>query len=278
MRSFVLLLLAALVALVLAPGALVASWTSRNVTDTGTYLSTVQPLADDPDVQRLVAGQVTAAVEGRLPAGADAVGPVVRRATDRVVSGPTFAEVWRESNRGVHRDVVAVLEGRRAADVDELGRVRLDLTPLTTSVTRALADRGVPGADAVGPVPVSVPVAEVEQLEPARSAYAQVDLLGWALPAAWLVVVLLGVAVAARRWYAVAVMGVATALGAGLVLLAVVFGRQLFAGATEREALAGAVWDVVTVGLQTQAWVAAGIALAVAAVAGIGQRVADRRH
>ena len=277
MRSFVLLLLAALVALVLAPGALVAPWVSSNVTDTSAYLSTVEPLAEDADVQRLVAGQVVAAVEGRLPAGADAAGPVVRRVADQVVAGPTFREVWRESNRGVHRDVVAVLEGRKAAEVDDLGRVRLDLTPLTAAVTRTLTERGVPGADAVGPVPVSVPVAEVEQLEPARAAYDEVDRLGWLLPVAWLGVVLLGVAVAARRWYAVAVMGVATALGAGLVLLGVVFGRQLFAGATEREELAGAVWDVVTEGLQTQAWVAAGIALVVAAAAGVAQRLSDRR-
>ncbi|QIK68062.1 hypothetical protein G7072_18450 [Nocardioides sp. HDW12B] len=279
MRSFVLLLLAALVALVLAPGALVAPWVSSNVTDTDAYLGTVEPLAEDPDVQRLVAGQVVAAVEGRLPAGtgAEAVGPVVRRVADQVVAGPTFAEVWRESNRGVHRDVVAVLEGRKAAEVDDLGRVRLDLTPLTEAVTRSLSDRGVPGADEVGPVPVSVPVAEVEQLETARAAYDEVDRLGWLLPVAWLGAVLLGIAVAARRWYAVAVMGVATALGAGLVLLGVVFGRQLFAGATEREELAGAVWDVVTEGLQTQAWIATGVALVVAAAAGAAQRFADRR-
>ncbi len=277
MRSFVLLLLAALVALVLAPGALVAPWVSSNVTDTSAYLSTVEPLAEDPDVQRLVAGQVVAAVEARLPAGAGTAGPVVRRVADQVVAGPTFREVWRESHRGVHRDVVAVLESRKAAEVDEMGRVRLDLTPLTEAVTRTLTDRGVPGADAVGPVPVSVPVAEVEQLETARAAYDEVDRLGWLLPVAWLGAVLLGVAVAARRWYAVAVMGVATALGAGLVLLGVVFGRQLFAGATEREELAGAVWDVVTDGLQTQAWVAVGIALVVAAGAGVAQRLADRR-
>lgn len=277
MRSFVLLLLAALVALVLAPGALVAPWVSSNVTDTDTYLSTVEPLAADPDIQRLVAGQVVAAVEAQLPAGAEGVRPAVRRAADQVVAGPAFREVWRDSHRGVHRDVVAVLEGRKAAEVDELDRVRLDLTPLTAAVTQAIVERGVPGADALGPVPASVPVAEVDQLEPARAAYDQVDRLGWLLPLTWIGVVLLGIAVAARRWYAVTVMGVATALGAGLVLLGVVFGRELFAGATEREALAGAVWDGVTDGLQTQAWLTAGIALVVAVVAGLAQRLSDRR-
>ena len=272
MRSFLLLVLASVVALVLAPGALVGVWASSSITDTSAYVDTVGPLADDPDVQRLVADQVTSAIEGQLPA-AEQARPLVRRAALTVIRGPGFAEVWREANRGVHRDLVAVLEGDRAADVDELGRVRLDLTPVTAAAVQVLADRGVPGADALPQVPASVPVAEVEQLEQARSAYEQVDRLGWMLPVAWAVAVLLGIAVAAHRWYAVAVMGVATGLGAGLVLLGVVFGRQLFAGSTEREELAGAVWDVVTEGLRLQSWVVAGVAVAVAVVAGVLQRV-----
>ena len=276
MRTFLLLLIASVVALVLAPGALVGVWASSSVTDTSAYVDTVGPLADDPGVQRLVTAQVTSAIEPRLPA-AEQAGPLVRRAALGVIGGPAFAEVWREANRGVHRDLVAVLEGDRAADVDELGRVRLDLTPVTGAVVQALADRGVPGAARLPELPTSVPVAEVEQLEQARSAYEQVDRLGWVLPLAWGVAVLLGIAVAARRWYAVAVMGVATAIGAGLVLLGVVFGRQLFAGSTEREALAGAVWDVVTEGLRLQSWVVGGVALVVAIGAGLLQRVANRR-
>ena len=276
MRSFLLLVIASVVALVLTPAALVGVWASSSVTDTAAYVDTVGPLADDPDVQRLVATQVTTAIEARLPA-AEQARPVVRRAALAVVGGPAFAEVWREANRGVHRDLVAVLEGERAADVDELGRVRLDLTPVTGAVVDVLADRGVPGTDALPEIPASVPVAEVEQLEQARSAYEQLDRLGWVLPLAWVVAVLLGIAVAPRRWYAVAVMGVATALGAGLALLGVLFGRQLFAGSTEREELAGAVWDVVTEGLRLQSWVVAGVALAVAVVAGLLQRAANRR-
>ena len=151
-------------------------------------------------------------------------------------------------------------------NVDELGRVRLDLTPVTGAVVQVLEDRGVPGAGRLPEIPASVPVAEVEQLEQARTAYEQVDRLGWVLPVAWVVAVLLGIAVAARRWYAVAVMGVATAIGAGLVLLGVVFGRQLFAGSTEREELAGAVWDVVTEGLWLQSLIVGGVALVVAVV------------
>ena len=275
MRTFLLLIVASVVALVLAPGALVGVWASTSVTDTSAYVDTVGPLADDPDVQRLVTAQVTNAIEPRLPA--EQAGPLVRRAALAVISGPAFAEVWREANRGVHRDLVAVLEGDRAADVDELGRVRLDLTPVTGAVVQVLADRGVPGAARLPEIPTSVPVAEVEQLEQARSAYEQVDRLGWVLPVAWGVAVLLGIAIAARRWYAVAVMGVATAIGAGLVLLGVVFGRQLFAGSTEREALAGAVWDVVTEGLRLQSWVVGGVALVVAIGGGLLQRVANRR-
>lgn len=276
MRSFLLLVIASVVALVLTPGALVGVWAANSVTDTSAYVETVGPLADDPDVQQLVATQVTTAIEGRLPA-AEQARPLVRRASLTVISGPGFAEVWREANRGVHRDLVAVLEGDRAANIDELGRVRLDLTPVTDAVVQVLEDRGVPGAGRLPEVPASVPVAEVEQLEQARTAYEQLDRLGWVMPVAWVVAVLLGIAVAARRWYAVAVMGVATAIGAGLVLLGVVFGRQLFAGSSEREELAGAVWDVVTQGLWLQSLVAGGVALAVAVVAGLLQRVANRR-
>ena len=276
MRSFLLLIVAALVALVLAPGALVAFWASSSVTDTSAYVDTVGPLADDPDVQRLVTDQVTTAIEARLPA-AEAARPQVRRAADTVISGPGFAEVWREANRGVHRDLVAVLEGDRRADVDELDRVRLDLAPTAAAVVQVLTDRGVPGAQALTEVTASVPVAEAEQVEKARAGYEQVDRLGWVLPLAWVGAVLLGVAVASRRWYAVAVMGVATAIGAGLVLLGVVFGRQLFAGSSEREELAGAVWDVVTEALRLQSWVVGAVALAAAVLAGLAQRWSGRR-
>jgi len=126
---------------VLAPAALVGLWASTSVTETSSYVDTVGPLAEDPAVQGIVADEVERAIVFRYPAS-ETAGPLVRRATVRVVSGPEFPPAWREANRVVHRDLVAVMEGERRPDVDELGRVRLDLVPVAEAVLATLGDQG----------------------------------------------------------------------------------------------------------------------------------------
>jgi hypothetical protein len=289
----------ALVAL-LTPVALVAAWVEGTVTETDRYVATVAPLATDAEVQEAVERRLTervlAAVEDRRfleraaaalerqgvpPALAQALtllaDPVqdrletaVGRVVRRLVEGEGFADAWAASNEVAHEQLMDVLSGQSEL-VEDGTTVSIRVATLTDALRRELVAAGVPGAERLPQVEAAFPIARVEDLERAQTAYVWLDRLGSWLP--WVVLGLLLVAVVSARDRRRGLARAAVAVVGGSVVLVVLLavGRQLLLGALPpdaSQAVATSVLDTVTATLRSSVrWTAlAALAVLVTAV------------
>ena len=284
----------------LTPVALVAAWAEGTLTETDRYVATVAPLAEDPQVQteverRLTERILTAVEDPRIleraaaalerqgvpPTLAQALtllaDPVqarlestVTRVVGRVVQGEALADAWAASNEVAHQELVDVLSGETdLLEVDEGDTVSIRIATLTDALRRELVAAGVPGADRIPQVEASFPLAEVEDLGRAQTAYTWLDRLGAWLP--WLVLVLVVVAVLAargrRRGLGLAALALVAGSVATVVLLAL--GRQLLLDAVPpdtSETVVRSVLDMVSAPLRDAIQVTALAALVVALV------------
>jgi tetrahydromethanopterin S-methyltransferase subunit D len=277
--------LTGLVAALLLPVSLLSVWVHDVVSDTDTYVETVTPLADDEVVKAAAVTELqreAMQLFGTTGAGLPAVQQLVRAAVERVVESPAFRTAWIQANRVAHDQVVAVLEGKGQANLDDRGLVTIDLEPVFHAVAQNLADAGVPGADRIASLHASIAVMDADQLARARRAYRVLDALGLWLPVAWAVLVALTLVLARRRLAATAKLAVASLLALGLFALALVAARYSVTKDLPQRDVARAVWDVVAASLWRQLEVAAivlaivaGVAAVLAALAGRGGTPSD---
>ncbi|MEU1317230.1 hypothetical protein [Streptomyces tibetensis] len=240
--SSVLLLLA----LLLAPLAVVAAWVHDTVSDTGRYVATVAPLASAPPVQDVLINRLTdrvvdnvdvpavtdslvrtlqdagappsvldgaASLEGPLR---NAVRTVVDRAVTRVITSDAFPQVWEGANRRSHAAVVNMLTGDREGAVGAVnGTIQLDVGELVDQVRERLVDAGFEKAAAIPDTDRTITLFETEQLGKAQDAMRLLDVLGTWLPVLTVVVAALAV------WTAPAhrVMLMITATGVGVMMV-----------------------------------------------------------
>ncbi|MFI6037474.1 hypothetical protein ACIBBD_25520 [Streptomyces sp. NPDC051315] len=240
--SSVLLLLA----LLLAPLAVVAAWVQDTVSDTDRYVETVAPLASEPPVQEVVINRLTdrvvanvdvAAVTASLTkalqdAGApprvlegaeslegplrNAVRTVVDRIVTRVITSDAFQQVWEGANRRSHAAVVNMLTGAREGAVRAEGdTVQLDVGAVVDEVRERLVDAGFDKAAAIPDTDRTITLFQSEELGKAQDTMRLLDILGTWLPV--LTVVLAALAV----WTAPShrVMLLVTAAGVGVMMV-----------------------------------------------------------
>lgn len=212
------------VATVVAPFVIATAWLSTHVEDQQEYVATVAPLAEDPEVRRVLAdaaaSAAVAALQEYVPIGLpDTVSRWARAAAGEVVESPDFPAFWRQANEDLHRDVLNLLED---PDASPDGSLTVDASPLLAQVLLVLEDRGIPVA-VLPALPLDVAVAPRSRVIEAAPTYRAADrVAGW-LPVVWLVVVGLAVLVAAGWRGRVRVAGLAlvgVAVAAGLVRLA----------------------------------------------------------
>ncbi|WP_406723883.1 hypothetical protein WJ438_03310 [Streptomyces sp. GD-15H] len=240
--SSVLLLLA----LLLAPLAVVAAWVQDAVSDTDRYVETVAPLASDPAVQEAVINRLTdrvvenvdvaavtdslaealqdAGAPPRVVEGAEslegplrnAVRTVVDRAVTDVITSDTFQQVWEGANRRSHAAVVNMLTGEREGAVRAVGdTVQLDVGEVVDQVRERLVDAGFEKAAALPDTDRTITLFHTEELGKAQDTMRLLDVLGVWLPV--LTVVLAALAV----WTAPAhrVMLMITGAGVGVMMV-----------------------------------------------------------
>jgi hypothetical protein len=257
--GIVLLVLAAL----LVPVAVVATWTARTVTDTDAFVTRVTPVASSPEVQAAIAQQITTQVTSAVDS---AVAPRVSGAIDqmaapdlvkgllrdlagslggaleartasivtKVVEAPEFASAFEEATRTAHADLVATLDGDTTNDgavVTEGDTVSIKLATVGNAVRAELVAAGFTFVDRLPTLDASIPITTVEQLETWQGYYRVLTVLVWLGP---LLVVALGLlggwlvrdAAVAGLWFA----------GAALLFLvaAVVAARVAVSGAADR--------------------------------------------
>ncbi|MEE1757200.1 hypothetical protein [Streptomyces sp. SP18CS02] len=244
-----------LLALLLAPLAVVAAWVHDEVSDTDRYVATVAPLGSDPAVQQAVINRLTdrvvaevdvkavtdalgkaladagappRAVEG---AGAlegplrSAVTSVVDRVVSRVVTSDVFEQAWEGANRRAHAAVVNMLTGAGEGALRASGdTIELDIGTVVDEVKQRLVDEGFEKAAAIPDSDRTITLFETENLGKAQDAMRLLDIMGTWLPALTVVIAALAVwtAPAHRVMLLVAAAGVGVMMVVLLVALAVV--------------------------------------------------------
>ena len=276
---------AGVLAVLLLPLALLSSWVAGVVTDTDRYVSTVRPLASDPEVQRavvrLLERQGTALVER---AAADAgleeflrargfgsvsdrarakLAGVIRVAATAIVESPEFPRAWASANRSAHEQLVAVLEGDEDAVIDTRGRVSLELGTLLNTLGARLQAQGLLPAG-LPAVQASFTLVKAEDLSRAEKAYRVLDALGFWLPLLWLLGLAAALVLARDRPGALRRQGAAAVVTMAVLVLGLWFVRGRLAAASPDDAVVRAIWDVLTRDLRRAAWT--GLALGVGCV------------
>ena len=205
----------------LLPVAVVATWAARTVTDTSAFVERVGPVASAPEVQTFleeqavdqvrtaveneVAPQVSSSIDGlALPdpvknllrnAAASlggAVDSTVRNIAERVVRAPEFQGAFDSALTSAHAELVSVLEGDSRAVVTQDGTVSIKLATVGNSVRAQLVDAGYSFVDRLPTLQASVPIASVEQLQAWQGYYAALKVLVWLGPLLVLLFLVLG--------------------------------------------------------------------------------------
>lgn len=267
-------------ACLLVPFGALSAWVAYGLADTGRYMTAMAPLAGDPAVQGAIADTVGAGilheVAPRLDRGTahTAVRPFVRDAVRSFTQTEAFRTAWVAGNRAVHD---AVLDAVRA----EYDRpVTVDLAPVTAQVKQQLTDDHVPMAQRIPVAHTRVAVLPAQELAQLRKGYGVLEVAGFWLPVAAVVLAVAGIAVAACRRRAVTATALGTALGGAFLVLAVAIGRRLTLADLPEEIhrpAAGAVYDALTATLRTVSWLLIAVGLSVAATCWLTTRITRHR-
>ncbi|MEB0286982.1 hypothetical protein QN355_10505 [Cryobacterium sp. 10S3] len=268
LRAFFAALLIA-VGVILAPVAVVAAWTKTEVTDTGRFVATLSPLVDDPAFQAFLVDQITTVIDDQVdfeaiatdlfdgiaqlnlpPRAQTALGllkqpaiegarSLVRTATQRLIASDAFANIWEQSLRVSHSQVIAALQGDTGGPltIGAQGEVGIQLAPLIAAVKSALVAQGFALADRIPEINRTIQVAQSAALVQARVAYQLLDVLGFVLPWVSLVLLAAGVVVARRKARALIWAGLLLALSMAVLATGISVGRILFAGSVSPQYL-----------------------------------------
>lgn len=258
----VLSALCIVIATILVPVSVVSAWARVELVDETRFVETFAPLADDPQVQVLVADQVSTAIEDSLdlealtddlfdgiqqldlppralaaldllrePA-AQGLQNLVDTTVTRLVQSDAFADVWETALRASHRSLAAVAAGgtsRGAVVIDDQGEVGIQLAPIIDEVKKRLVDRGIGFAESIPTIDRTVVVAQSDALTVVGTVYNLAVAAGWWTPVVALVLFLAGILIARRRSTAVLGTGVGIALGAGALAIALGVGGSVLA-------------------------------------------------
>lgn len=172
-RSIVSLILFIIAAL-LTPIAVVGHWGHQTVIDAKQFISTVGPLAEDPEIQQAVADVVSTAIiqqvdteelaggltgslvpndqladllSGPIKAGID---NLIRSGVERFVQSNAFQRAWVQINEQAQRGFVAALTGDPSGPVQFEGDLLvLNISTLLQDVQQSLVDDGIAVAGVV---------------------------------------------------------------------------------------------------------------------------------
>ncbi|MFF4758916.1 hypothetical protein [Streptomyces sp. NPDC001292] len=277
MRSGLSAVLIALSCL-LVPFGVLSAWAAYGLSDTSRYVTTMAPLADDPDVRDAVADTVGDGIMQEIDHELDArvrrgtITPFVHDAVRSFTRTEAFRTAWNEGNRAAHDAVLRALRDER--DPRE-HPVTVDLAPVTAQVKARLAQDHVPLANRIPVQHTEVDLLPAQQLGRLRKGFHVLEVAGFWLPIAAVAFAVAGLALAARRRRALTATALGTALGGALLALAVAIGRSLTLAdlpAEVSQPAVGAVYDALTATLRTTSWILVALGLTVAALTWLTRR------
>ncbi|MEU1310879.1 hypothetical protein ABZ419_18585 [Streptomyces cinnamoneus] len=266
------------VAFVLSPLAVVATWANSQVSDTDRYVQTVAPLARDPAVQNAVTDRLTKRVvdnvdvnsitdalsnalskagappgvvdKSHLLAGPlkNALNTAVHNVVGKVVTSDQFAQLWDDANRRAHAALVKTLTGEGNSAVQAKGdAVVLDLGTVVDKVKQKLVDEGYEKAANIPDVDKTITLFQTDKLDDAQSGMRLLSVIGTWLPVT--VIALAALAVWAAPSHRVALICAAAGIAVMMVVLLVglVVARRIYLDSVPPTALptdaATAVYD-----------------------------------
>lgn len=255
-----------ILAAILVPVSVIASWTRAELVDPEAFVQTFAPLADDPHVQDVIIDQSLIAIDGAididgltnqafdgiaelgLPAQAGAAIDLLRvpaaagirsildNAVTTVVTSDAFSTVWERTLRLTHGALLSTVSGDTdgVVVVSTRGEVGIQLGPIVSELRERLIAQGFGIASMVPPIEQTIVIAQSDALVTVNVVYGLAVAIGWWVPVLALVLFGLGIALARRRNVALIGTGVGLALGGGaLVLGFAVAGNVLALSAAE---------------------------------------------
>ena len=239
-----------IIAAVLAPVSVLATWANGQINDTDRYIETVGPLANDPDVQEAIAARVEqvifsyldidAATEALveaisaqgLPAPVAvtlqaAVGPLAQGIENFVseqilefVKSDAFEDAWVLANREAHSQLVSALTGEGDAVTIEDGQVTIGLATIIEAVKTQLTEAGFAIADRIPEVDATFTIFQSSDLGKVQNVLGLIDGLSTWLPLIGLGLLAVAIVIARDRRRVVFAAGLAIA--ASMLLLGAV--------------------------------------------------------
>ena len=238
---------------ILAPVAVLGVWAGNEVSDTGRWVATVEPLIHDPAIQNVLTDKITAEITTQLnltgtinqasaqlndkglprisslldtfgPQISSAVTGFIHSTVHKVISSPAVAKIWVQANTVAHQALVKVLSGEGNGAISTTnGQITLNLGPFIAVVKQDLLQHGFSLASNIPTISPTVALFQAENLGKAQAAYRLIKTLKIVLPILALALLAAGVYAARRRRRALiaASLGVAASmlvLGAGLLI------------------------------------------------------------
>jgi hypothetical protein len=234
---------------IVAPVAVLGVWAGNEVSDTGRWVATVEPLIHDPAIQNVLTDQITKQITNQLnvtgtidqaaaqlnargltrisslldsfgPQIASSVTGFIRSTVHRVVSSPAVAKIWVQVNTTAHQAVVQVLSGQgNGAISTSNGQITLNLGPFIAVVKQDLVAHGFALASNIPPISPTVALFQAKDLGKAQAGYRLITTLKIVLPILALVLLAAGVWVARGRRRAL--IWAALGLAASMLVLAI---------------------------------------------------------
>jgi hypothetical protein len=234
---------------VLAPVAVLGVWAGNQVSDTGRWVATVQPLIHDPAIQNVLTDRITNEIARQLnltatlnqaatelnakglprissllttfgPQIASSVTGFIHSTVHTVIASQAMANAWVQVNTVAHQALVNLLSGRgNGALSTSNGQIVLNLGPLITVAKQDLVARGFSLANSIPNVNPTVPLFEAKNLGRAQSGYRLISNLPIIAPI--VVLVLLGAGVSVARGRRRALVGAGLGLAASMLVLAI---------------------------------------------------------
>ncbi len=182
----------------------VAIWGRNLVLNTDRSVDTMKPIAANTGVQDAVISAVDRRVDENLDVKAllaDVLPPraqvlasplqsaaegLVNTVTTKFVRSDAFQTLWVAINRAAHQQIDYLLTGKQPADaavqVNNQGRVLLDLSTVVDNVKAKLVAAGLTVASKVPAVGTTIEIAQVKGIEKARKATRALNTIANWLP------------------------------------------------------------------------------------------------
>jgi hypothetical protein len=234
---------------VLAPIAVVGVWAGNEVSDTGRYVATVEPLIHDPAIQDELTDKITNVILSQVnvtgtvnqaaaqlqsrgltrissllttfgPQITSAVTGFVHSTVHTVISSQAMATAWVQVNTIAHQAVVKLLSGQGNGPITTSnGQITLNLGPLIAVAKTDLVNHGFKLASNIPPVSPTLALFQAKDLGKAQSLYRLITTLKIVLPILALALLAGGVFAAQSRRRAL--IGAGLGLAASMVVLAI---------------------------------------------------------